>query len=99
MAVVFKGGTSGNREDALPPVPSSGSPQPVLMTETSGGMSGSIHAAGGASGGHGEFIPSLPTGGTIPDGSTDIVQQDINYSGPPAKDADVDFDGATSGNR
>lgn len=32
MAVVMKGGTSGNRQDALPPVPSSGQAQPVLNT-------------------------------------------------------------------
>lgn len=32
MPVVMKGGTSGNRQDALPPVPSSGTPQPVLDT-------------------------------------------------------------------
>ena len=37
MAVVFKGGTSGNREDASPPVPSSGYKQPIQYTQTYGG--------------------------------------------------------------
>ena len=36
MPVKFSGGTSGNREDASPPVPSSGFPQPIQYTETSG---------------------------------------------------------------
>jgi hypothetical protein len=37
MTIVFKGGTSGNREDAIFPMPTSPStPQPILRTQTSG---------------------------------------------------------------
>lgn len=43
MGVVFKGGTSGNRQDAKPPVPGSGSSQPVLDTSTSGATPGTVN--------------------------------------------------------
>jgi|SRR6185369_1384116 hypothetical protein len=37
MTIVFKGGTSGNREDAIFPMPTSpATPQPILRTQTSG---------------------------------------------------------------
>jgi hypothetical protein len=43
MGVVFKGGTSGNRENALPQVPNSGYSQPILDTDTSGAIPGTIN--------------------------------------------------------
>jgi hypothetical protein len=73
MAVVMKGGTSGCRKDYLAPVPDSGSPQPILRTETSGSIPPNIQWGGGLSGNRFEdYKSALPTGGTIPTGSTDI---------------------------
>lgn len=43
MPVVFNGGPSGMRNDYLPPVPSSGKPQPILRTQTSGPVPSSIN--------------------------------------------------------
>lgn len=43
MTVVFKGGTSGNREDASPQVPTSGAPQPVLDTTTRVPVPSTVH--------------------------------------------------------
>ncbi len=79
MAVKFSGGNSGSPgKDYSPPVPASGSEQPVLRTETSGAVPASIHFQDKQ--GHAENATPdfMPTGGTIPEGSSDIAQQDIN---------------------
>jgi hypothetical protein len=97
MPVVFKGGTSGNREDALPPVPSSGSAQPVLNTETSGPIASTVNLFAGNFRPHAQTrTPDfMPTGGTIPKGSSDIQQQDVVGLGPNSGDESV-FKGAPS---
>jgi len=85
MVVVFKGGTSGNRQDALPPTPSSGNAQPVLRTETSGAVPSTIHlqAENFEQSHYQQATPDfMPTGGTIPEGSSDICQQDIENISP-----------------
>ena len=91
MPVIFRGGTSGNREDGLPPVPSSGASQPVLDTATSGGVPSSIrlNSEGQRPHRHGQHATPdfMPTGGTIPEGSSDIAQQDIAGAGPNSGDA------------
>jgi hypothetical protein len=88
MTIVFKGGTSGNREDAIFPMPTSGSPQPLLKTQTSGPVPSTVvfnsehfdvktHRE--------QATPDfMPTGGTTAgpndaEGaySTDMCQQDI----------------------
>jgi hypothetical protein len=63
-----------NMPNALPPVPSSGESQPVLTTETYGAISDSVKMDHGNSGNReGTAVnPDMPTGGTIPDSSTDI---------------------------
>ena len=43
MAVVFKGGTSGNRDDHSAPTPLKGIAQPVLTTETHEAVPANIH--------------------------------------------------------
>ena len=85
MAVRFSGGNSGSRgKDFSPPVPSSGSAQPVLRTETSGAVPASIklESEGQRQHRHGQDATPdfMPTGGTIPTGSSDIAQQDIDKS-------------------
>ena len=73
MAVVFKGGTSGNREDHRAPTPA-GASQPVLMTETHGPVPSEVHfQAQSYERSHASFATPdfMPTGGTIP-GGTDI---------------------------
>lgn len=83
MTVVMKGGNSGNREDALAPVPDGGASQPVLDTSTgSGKVTGAVHYQS-----HDfqnkVYMPThatpdfLPTGGTIPEGSTDVQEQGL----------------------
>jgi hypothetical protein len=86
MGVTFTGGPSGNRESASPPVPSSGNAQPVLRTETSGAVPSTVHfqAQEFRRDHYQQATPDfMPTGGTIPEGSSDICQQDIdkNYIG------------------
>lgn len=81
MGVVFKGGTSGNRADALPPVPSSGSPQPVLDTATSGPVASTVNLSAETfrPHRHGQHATPdfMPTGGTIPEGSSDVAEQGL----------------------
>lgn len=67
MGVIFKGGTSGNRADAKPPVPDSGTSQPVVDTASSGGVPGTIQMPGGTSGNRESSLPTMPTGGSSPD--------------------------------
>ena len=77
MSVVFRGGSSGNRADYLPPVPDRGIPQPVLDTATDGAEDSTINlnANGFREHRHGQHrTPDfMPTGGTIPEGSPDIT--------------------------
>ena len=82
MTVIFKGGTSGNREDALPPVPDSGSPQPVLNTATSEKQAGVHTKADDWRRQHFQHqTPAMPTGGAIPEGSTDVQGQGLPDGG------------------
>lgn len=88
MTVVMKGGTSGNREDALPDLPG-GPNQPVLDTSRSMNNAAVHYQAQ-------EFINNtsraeqatpdfLPTGGTIPEGSTDVQEQGLPNPGMEGK--------------
>jgi hypothetical protein len=62
-----------NMPNALAPVPSSGESQPVLTTETYGAIPSTIKMDHGESGNReGDALADMPTGGTIPDSSTDI---------------------------
>jgi hypothetical protein len=45
MTVVFKGGTSGNREDHKAPTPSSGHAQPIQKTQTYGAAPSTVNWA------------------------------------------------------
>lgn len=79
MPVIFKGGTSGNREDALPPVPSKGSPQPVLDTAFHK-RSGNIHFQAEHQEAHADHYQHqtpdfMPEGGNIPESSSDVGDQ------------------------
>jgi len=75
MGVVMKGGSSGNRADALPQVPSSGYSQPVLDTDTSGPEAGGVQWGDFPSrpqrGGQNATPSFMPTG-CSPVGGTDI---------------------------
>ena len=91
MPVIFKGGTSGNRENALPPVPNSGASQPVLRTEFSGREPANVvlntnhakHTTHTTGERLEDWIPNdMPIGGKIPEGSSDVAQQDIANLGP-----------------
>lgn len=89
MGVVMKGGNSGCREDYLAPVPSSGSSQPVLDTSTKGAVPSTVNFSGGPF--PNEKAPNvaienerasfMPTGGTIPEGSTDIQDPGASTGG------------------
>ena len=62
--LVFKGGSSGNREDYLAQVPSGGESQPIVTTEH-GGAPANVKLPGGSSGNReGDALPQVPTGGT-----------------------------------
>ena len=99
MPVAFKGGTSGDSYDYLPKVPAVGESQPVLMTETSGGVPGTVHLqAENYEVEHSEHATPdfLPTGGSLPDGSEDFQQQDIRgLKFSPAQGIGEYFKGAT----
>ena len=82
MAVVFKGGSSGNRGDYGAPTPDTGAPQPILRTQTSGQEPANVHfqAASFSVKVDPEETATpdfMPTGGTFPESSSDICQQDI----------------------
>lgn len=88
MSVIFKGGTSGNRKDALPPVPDSGEAQPVLNTAND--QSGSVVVWGDYPARpqrHGQHLSAefMPEGGSFPKTSEDVCQQDVEkqYGGIP----------------
>lgn len=87
MTVVFKGGTSGNRQNGLPNVPDSGVSQPIIDTDTSGAVPSSIQFPSGRPHRHGQDRTAefMPTGATIPQGSEDVCQQDVEkqYGGLP----------------
>jgi len=79
MSVVMKGGNSGSRgKDYLPQVPSAGSPQPVLNTAGGSKPPGVYFQAENFERQHAQTATfEVPLGGTIPEGSSDICQQDI----------------------
>lgn len=93
MTVNFKGGTSGSvGKDFLPSVPSSGTPQPILRTETHEAVPSTIHLQAENPKAHPDHYQSrtpdfMPTCGTTstmnPDGtmghypSPDVSQDDI----------------------
>jgi hypothetical protein len=69
MTVVFKGGTSGNREDHKAPTPSSGHAQPIQKTETHGSTPSTVHFQAENAKYHKDHIMSatpdfMPVGGT-----------------------------------
>jgi len=73
MGVIMKGGTSGMRQDYLAQIGGNQASQPVLTTETSGAIPSTVHMDGGSTGNRDEnSIASMPTGGSIPENSTDI---------------------------
>lgn len=80
MPVIFKGGTSGNREDYTPPVPSSGTPQPVLNTATNGPYASTINLQSENFKPHPQTRTAdwMPTGGTIPESSCDVSDPTCN---------------------
>lgn len=86
MTVVFKGGTSGNRADALPPVPSSGYSQPVLDTDTSGAIPSSIQFPNARPQRHGQDRTAdfMPTGCDVPESGTDICDPTATTGGDPS---------------
>lgn len=83
MGVVFKGGTSGNRQDALPPVPNSGYAQPVLDTDTSGPIPSSIlfPKARPHRGGQDATPDFMPTGCRPEDSGTDCYDPGATTGG------------------
>ena len=97
MSVRFTGGNSGNREDASPPVPSSGFSIPVRNTETFGSVPSSVKFQATDPKAYPDHYQAhtpdfLPTGGTDATGS-DLEQQDITGLGPNSGDQSV-FRGA-----
>ena len=101
MGVIMKGGTSGNRQDSLAPVPSSGVSQPVLRSERHEPVSPSIHLQAENPKGHPNHFQSqtpdfMPTEGavTVPNGdgtlsnpsTSDVMQQDVKGLGPDSGD-------------
>lgn len=83
MGVTFKGGTSGNREDAIPSVPSSGSAQPVLDTSGSQKSPGVVWQSESFKNKHREqALPDfMPSSGGIPEGSTDVEDPTATQGG------------------
>ena len=84
MGVVFKGGTSGNRQDGIAPMPSSGTPQPVLDTATNS-VNPAVHlqAENFRPHRHGQesVADFMPSCGTIPEGSSDVAEQGLPKGG------------------
>lgn len=84
MGVVFKGGTSGNRQDYLAPTPSSGASQPIQKTETHGATPSTVHfqAHHFATKTHQEQATPdfMPTGGTEARG-TDLADPGATTGG------------------
>lgn len=78
MTVVMKGGASGNRQDGIASMPSGGS-QPVLDTSTSGKESSTVHLNSYKFRKHAQTATPdfMPTGGTIPEGSSDVHEQGL----------------------
>ena len=94
MTVVFKGGNSGNRQDASPPVPSKGYAQPIQHTETNAENPNAYFQAAHFEHDHiNHATPDfMPSGGTEAVGS-DLEQQDIRGLGQPFGDSS-EFRGA-----
>ncbi len=99
MGVTFRGGTSGNREDALPPVPSSGTAQPVLDTSTSGATPSTVNFQAENFNNKSNIEQAtpdfLPTGGTVPDSGTDIEDPTATTGGwgPGVQTSKSDYSG------
>lgn len=72
MSVRMTGGNSGNRDDALPNVPSSGAPQPVLDTSGNATQPGVVMTGGSTGNRDASSLPDVPTSGTVPEDSTDV---------------------------
>lgn len=101
MGLVFKGGTSGNRQDALPSVPSSGTPQPVLDTSNNkDNPEVHLQSEHFRPHRHGQQATAtfMPTGGAVnhfENGvltnptTPDVMQQDIIPLGPGSGDSSV----------
>jgi len=69
MPVVFKGGTSGNREDHKAPTPYSGHAQPIQKTETHGAYTSNVNFQAENPKAHADHYQAatpdfMPTGGT-----------------------------------
>lgn len=85
MAVIMRGGSSGMRSgDYLPQVPDYGVPQPVIDTACADCGSNVLFVANSPKQPHlMHHVPDfLPEGGTIPENSTDVQQQDISNIQP-----------------
>lgn len=81
MPVIMKGGSSGNRENHLPPVPDRGYAQPVMDTSTRGAYSSNVFfSSENPKTNHAQnaIADFLPTGGKCDDCGTDTNQQDIS---------------------
>lgn len=81
----------GPNVDGNPPVPDSGTAQPVLTTETSGAVPSNIHFQAEAFSNKKytfeQATPGfMPTGGMIPDGSPDVQEQGLPNPSPGAID-------------
>jgi hypothetical protein len=97
MPVIFKGGTSGDAHDYTSGTPSSGASQPVLDTSNSTDQPGVKWGFPASNPGNtdsdGKFDPQVPTGGAIPEGSTDVQEQGLPNPGPNANPTNI-FRGA-----
>lgn len=84
MSVVFTGGTSGNRENGLPQVPSSGIKQPLIDTATSGAVESTVHLQK-ARHPHAETATPdfMPTGVNFPETGVDIADPTATQGGNP----------------
>jgi hypothetical protein len=66
MPVNFTGGSSGNRTDAKPSVPSNGQSQPVVTTTTKGSINVARPSCNSTSPESSRGEANMPTGGTNP---------------------------------
>lgn len=80
MPVIFKGGTSGDRNNYTSGTPSSGTPQPVVDTSHGNSTPSTVHFQAES------FRPYepqtatpdfMPSGGVFPDSGQDVIQTDI----------------------
>lgn len=69
--VVMKGGTSGNREDAIVPMPGFDPQIPQNTANSSGGITPMLQMSGGTTGNSVSYpLPQVPGGGTPDDSAT-----------------------------